>query len=375
MPPAKKKAAPTASAQRQTAEALAAQANKEYGPETVLLASQARLIRPRLQTGSIAFDAALGGGLPATQWSEIVGWESHGKTAFAFKTIAHNQRLNPDFMTLWVAAEEYDPLRAQQAGVDNSRVILVEENLMEVAFEITLEHMEERVADLVVIDSLAAMMPEAEDDGDMGDSNIGRHAKVVNQFFRKATKAGKRSLLEDDRPVAGICINQWRQKVGVVFGDPRTTPGGVGKNFHMHVRAEIKREDWIKGSGEKADPVGIRISINPFKNKTFRPRVGQGVTDFYFAASPPFVNGEYDDAKALLDWGVMYDIVEKASGGYRYENVFYRGRLAFHQATREQPDIAAKLYGEIIAAVNPDEHRALQAVAPVKATRRAVRRG
>lgn len=373
MPPAKK--APTAATQRRNAAALAATANKEYGPETVVLASEARLVRPRLQTGSVAFDAVLGGGLPANQWSEIVGWESHGKTAFAFKTIAHNQKYNPEFMTLWGAAEEFDPLRAQQAGVDLSRVILVEENVMEVAFSVILEHMEERVCDLVVIDSLAAMMPESEDDGDMGDHNVGRHAKVVNQFFRKAGKAGKRSLLEDDRPVAGICINQWRQKVGVMFGDNRTTPGGVGKNFHMHVRAEIKREDWIKDSDkERKDPVGIKISINPFKNKTFRPRVGNGVTDFYFAGSPPFVNGEYDDAKALLDWGVMYDVVEKASGGYRYENVFYRGRLAFHQATREQPDIAAAVYRQIIERVNPDEHEALQAVSAAKAPRRAVRR-
>lgn len=209
-----------------SAEALkiAAGINKKLGANTVVLAGDAQISK-RITSGSLTLDVVLGGGWPMNRWVELVGEASHGKTAIALRTIAANQKLNPDFTAVWIAAEDFDSKYAELCGVDNSRVLLVETNSMEDAFDAVIQFMESKAVDMVVVDSLPALVPSAEDEKHMEEFTVGRGALITNKFFRKVASATKRDLIESERPVLGIMINQYRMKIGVMHGDPRTTPG------------------------------------------------------------------------------------------------------------------------------------------------------
>jgi recombination protein RecA len=169
--------------------------NKRFGDNVVVVGKDIRddLI-PRVTTGSTTFDYILGGGLPANQWNELVGEPSHGKTAIALKTIAANQALNPEYTTVWVAAEQWVPEYAEMCGIDSSRVIVIETNIMEEAYDAVIAFAESKSVDAIVIDSLPALVPSAEDDKTMDEFTVGRGALLTNKFFRKAGAAMKRSL-------------------------------------------------------------------------------------------------------------------------------------------------------------------------------------
>ena len=209
---------------------ILAKINKKYGTDTIVLASEIKEGTGRLTTGSISFDVALGGGWPINQWHELVGEASNGKTAIALKTIAANQKRDPQFTTVWVAAEQWVPSYAEMCGVDVSRVYVISTNIMEEAYEAVIEITQSKSVDCIVIDSLPALIPTSEDEKEMEESTVGRGALLTNKFFRKVGKASKRSLTEPERPFIGLLINQWRSKIGVMYGDPRTTPGGLGKD-------------------------------------------------------------------------------------------------------------------------------------------------
>jgi len=194
-----------------SAEALkiAAGINKKLGANTVVLAGDAQLSQ-RITSGSLTLDVVLGGGWPMNRWVELVGEASHGKTAIALRTIAANQKINPDFTAVWIAAEDFDAKYAELCGVDNSRVLLVETNSMEDAFDAVIQFMESKAVDMVVVDSLPALVPSAEDEKHMEEFTVGRGALITNKFFRKVASATKRDLIESERPVLGIMINQYR---------------------------------------------------------------------------------------------------------------------------------------------------------------------
>ena len=256
--------------------------NKKMGDDTIVVGSEV-IETGRMTTGSVAIDVALGGGWPTNQWHELIGEASNGKTALALKTIAANQKKDPDFTTVWVAAEQWVPGYATICGVDTSRVFVISSNIMEEAYEAVIKITESKQVDCIVIDSLPALVPTTEDEKEMEESTVGRAALLTNKFFRKVGKASKRSLVSDERPFIGLIINQWRSKIGVMYGDPRTTPGGLGKDYAFFTRTEVRRDEWIEaGTGQEKRRVGQSIKFRIIKNKSAAP--GQvAVVDFYFA--------------------------------------------------------------------------------------------
>jgi recombination protein RecA len=244
--------------------------NKKMGEGTVLLGSEINVeMLPRFPTGSVTFDYVLGGGFPGNQWNELIGEPSHGKTLIALKTVAANQKKDSDFITVWVAAEQWVPEYAKMCGVDTTRVIVIETTVMEEAYDAVIKFAESKSVDCIVIDSLPALSPSPEVEKDMDEMTVGRGALLTNKFFRKVGAAMKRSMLEQERPILGIVINQWRFKIGVMHGDPRTTPGGVGKDYAFFTRCEVKRDEWIEiGPSGNKKRIGQRIRIRTLKNKT-----------------------------------------------------------------------------------------------------------
>lgn len=166
--------------------------NKKMGDDTIVLGSEITESGKRLTSGSVAVDVALGGGWPANQWHEIIGEASNGKTAIALKTIAANQARDPEFTTVWVAAEEWVPEYAQICGVDPSRVYVVSTNIMEEAYEAVVQIAQSKAVDCIVIDSLPALVPTTENAAEMETATVGRGALLTNKFFRKVGKASKR---------------------------------------------------------------------------------------------------------------------------------------------------------------------------------------
>ena len=246
--------------------------NKDYGAGTIVLGSDIIASPPRFTSGSLSIDVALGGGWPPNQWHEIIGEASNGKTALALKTVAANQRRDPEFTTIWVAAEEWVVGYAELCGVDASRVYVVSTNIMEEAYGAVIKFAESKAVDCIVVDSLPALVPSAEDDKEMEESTVGRGALLTNKFFRKVGKASKRSLVAPERPFIGIVINQYRMKIGVMYGDPRTTPGGLGKDYAFFTRTEVRRDEWIEsGTGQEKRRVGQSIKARIIKNKSAAP--------------------------------------------------------------------------------------------------------
>jgi len=327
------------SEQRETLESIVASINKKYGEDIIVQGNRVKEEVPRITTGVLAFDLMLGGGWPMNQWSEIIGDESSGKTALAYKTIAANQAADPDWIAMWVAAEEFVPDYAKAIGVDLERLWVVETNVMEHAYDLIIRAMENRAVDCIVLDSLPALVPGDEAEKMMEEFSVGLGARLTGKFFRKSSKAQKRSLINEDRGCTGLIINQWREKIGVMYGDPRTTPGGKAKNFHYFVRMEVKRDEWIK---EKDEPVGQTIRGRTMKNKTYRPQQVAQV-DFYFAASQGFKLGEFDTIKDIVNICIATDIITRAGAFYSYAGQKWQGKDSLLQGVREDLDLQAEL--------------------------------
>lgn len=326
--------------------ALAAKINKKLGDGTVVLGSDVATVQ-RMTTGSLSFDVILGGGWPMNQWVELVGEPSHGKTAVALKTISANQAKDPDFTVVWIAAEPWSTQYAELCGVDTSRVMVVETNVMEDAFDAVLSFCESKAVDLIVIDSLPALVPTAEDEKSMEEFTVGRGALMVNKFFRKALKATKRAMDGSERPVLGLVINQYRMKIGVMHGDPRTTPGGVGKDYAYSVRAEIKRDEWIElGTGQDKHRVGQTIRMRTIKNKTAPPQASAFV-DFYFDQGVVDA-GTYDYGKEIVALAVIKNVVERRGAWFYYGERKWNGAQALIDSIREEIDLKEELETQVL---------------------------
>lgn len=332
-----------------SAEALkiAASINKKLGANTVVLAGEAQL-PTRIPTGSLTLDVVLGGGWPMNRWVELVGEASHGKTAIALRTIAANQARDPNFSAVWIAAEDFDAKYAELCGVDTSRVLLVETNSMEHAFDAVIQFMESKAIDMVVIDSLPALVPGAEDDKTMEEFTVGRGAQLTNKFFRKVAAATKRDLIEAERPVLGIMINQYRMKIGVMHGDPRTTPGGLGKDYAYSIRAEVKRDEWLEvGTGQDKRRVGQTIRVRTIKNKTFPPQQ-TAYLDFYFAPGGAVDAGNYDTGKEIVALSILNGIVERRGGWLYYGDRKWQGAQALIDSLREEIDLRDQISAAVM---------------------------
>jgi recombination protein RecA len=277
------------------------------------------------------------------RWVELVGEASHGKTAIALRTIAANQKVNPDFTAVWIAAEDFDAKYAELCGVITERVILVETNSMENAYEAVIKFMESKAVDMVVIDSLPALVPGAEDEKEMDEFTVGRGALITNKFFRKVASATKRDLIESERPVLGMMINQYRMKIGVMHGDPRTTPGGLGKDYAYSVRCEIKRDEWLEvGTGQDKRRVGQTIRVRTIKNKTYPPQQ-TAYLDFYFSDGGPVDAGGYDSGKEIVALSILNGIVDRRGGWMYYGDRKWQGAQALIDSLREEIELRTEL--------------------------------
>ena len=323
--------------------------NKKFGENVLVVGEDIRAgLISKITTGSTTFDYILGGGFPANQWNELIGEASHGKTAIALKCIAANQALNPEHTTVWVAAEQWVPEYAEMCGVDTSRVIVVETNIMEEAYQAVIEFAKSKSVDAIVVDSLPALVPQPEMDKNMDEMTVGRGALLTNKFFRVVGDAMKRSLIEDERPVLGLIINQYRMKIGVMHGDPRTTPGGEGKNYAFFTRSEVRRDEWIEaGSGVNKQRVGQRIKIRTVKNKVAPPQ-RVAYIDYYFADHSIYSAGDYDFAKEIAAMVIVKGIVDRKGGWIYYGERKWQGQEALVNSIREEVDFMEELRDKVL---------------------------
>jgi len=332
------------------AKKIVAQLNKKFGAGVVVVASDIRSdIMPRFTSGSTTLDYVLGGGFPGNQWNELIGEPSHGKTAVALKTIAENQARDPNFTTVWVAAEQWVPEYAEMCGVDSSRVIVIETTIMEEAYQSVIQFAESQSVDAIVIDSLPALSPAPEMEKDMSEMTVGRGALLTNKFFRVVGAAMKRSLTENERPVLGIIINQYRMKIGVMHGDPRTTPGGQGKDYAFFTRCEIRRDEWIEiGPSGNKSRIGQRIKVRVLKNKTAPPQ-RVAYFDFYFADGGDCSVGQYDFAKEVASLAVVKGIIDRKGGWYYHGERKWQGIEPVIASIREEVDLKETLEKEVFS--------------------------
>lgn len=308
------------------------QIEKQFGKGSVMrLGETTGMNIEAIPTGSLDLDIALGvGGLPRGRIVEIFGPESSGKTTVALHAIAEAQKLGGS--AAFVDAEHaLDPVYARNLGVDIDNLIVSQPDTGEQALEITEALVRSGAIDVIVIDSVAALVPRAEIEGEMGDAHVGLQARLMSQALRKLAGAISKS-----RCVA-IFINQLREKVGIMFGNPETTPGGRALKFYASVRLDVRRIDNLKQGDEV---LGNRTRVKVVKNKV----------------APPFKQAEFDimygtgisREGSILDAAVNNNIVEKSGAWFSYGDVrLGQGRENAKQFLKENADIAGEIEGKI----------------------------
>lgn len=317
--------------------------NKKFGAGTIVLGSEINQPIPRMPSGSLTLDYILGGGWPANQWNEIIGEFSAGKTALALQTIAANQKRDPEWTAVWISAEPWVNDYALMNGVDTSRVIVVSTNIMEEAYGAAVHFAESKTVDCIVIDSLPALSPDEERGKEMDEFTVGRGALITNKFWRKVGSAMRRSMVEDERPVLGLLLNQWRMKIGVMHGDPRTRPGGKGLEYAMFTIVEVKRDEWIEvGKGESKRKVGQRVRARTMKNKTYPPQQ-VAYFDYYFDDGGTCGAGEIDFAKETVAMALVNQIITRGGAWFYYGDRKWQGVEALLSTLREEIDLKEEI--------------------------------
>lgn len=313
-------------------ETALAQIEKQYGQGAVMkLGDNAKMKVDAIPTGSLALDAALGiGGVPKGRIVEIYGPESSGKTTVALHIIAEAQKLGGE--VAFIDAEHaLDPVYAAVLGVDVDNVLVSQPDTGEQALEITEALVRSNAIDVVVVDSVAALVPKTEIEGDMGASHVGLQARLMSQALRKLA-----GVIAKSNCVA-IFINQLRDKVGVIYGNPETTTGGRALKFYASVRIDIRKGEAIKNGTEIiGNNVKCKIVKNkvapPFKVASFEILYGEGISRY----------GE------LVDLGVQFDIIKKSGTWFSYnETRIGQGKENAKQFLRDNPDIAKEVEDRI----------------------------
>jgi len=315
-------------------ETALSQIEKQFGKGAVMrLGQNAAMKVDAIPTGSLSLDIALGiGGLPKGRITEIYGPESSGKTTLALHCIAEAQKAGG--IAAFIDVEHaLDPVYAAALGVDIDELLVSQPDTGEDALEITESLVRSGAIDIIVIDSVAALAPKAEIDGEMGASHVGLQARLMSQALRKL--AGSISKLN----CVAIFINQLREKVGIMFGNPETTPGGRALKFYSSVRIDIRKIETLKAGGEV---VGSRTRAKVIKNKI----------------APPFREAEFDimygqgisRVGELLDLAVNADVIKKSGAWFSYDgNRIAQGRDNAKNFLRDNPEIAQKVEDELKA--------------------------
>ena len=315
-------------------ETALSQIEKQFGKGAVMrLGQNAAMKVDAIPTGSLSLDIALGiGGLPKGRITEIYGPESSGKTTLALHCIAEAQKAGG--IAAFIDVEHaLDPVYAAALGVDIDELLVSQPDTGEDALEITESLVRSGAIDIIVIDSVAALAPKAEIDGEMGASHVGLQARLMSQALRKL--AGSISKLN----CVAIFINQLREKVGVLFGNPETTPGGRALKFYSSVRIDIRKIETLKAGGEI---VGSRTRAKVVKNKI----------------APPFREAEFDimygqgisRVGELLDLAVNADVIKKSGAWFSYDgNRIAQGRDNAKNFLRDNPEVAQKVEDELKA--------------------------
>ena len=309
-------------------EAAMSQIEKQFGKGSVMKLGEYKAMEVEaVPTGALSLDIALGiGGVPRGRIIEIYGPESSGKTTLALHIIAEAQKQNGE--AAFIDAEHaLDPVYAKHLGVDIDNLLVSQPDTGEQALEITEALIRSGALDVVVVDSVAALVPKAEIDGDMGDSHMGLQARLMSQALRKLAGAINKSK------TVLIFINQLREKIGVMFGNPETTTGGRALKFYASVRMDIRKIENIKQDGEI---IGSRVRVKVVKNKV----------------APPFREAEFDIIYGkgiskegnILDTAVNLDIIEKSGSWFSYDgNRIGQGRENVKKFLRENPEIMAEV--------------------------------
>ncbi len=318
------------------------QIEKQFGKGSIMkLGESTHTQVETVPTGALALDIALGiGGFPRGRIIEVYGPESSGKTTVALHAIAEAQKLGGQ--AAFIDAEHaLDPLYASKLGVNIDELLLSQPDTGEQALEIAEALVRSGAVDIIVIDSVAALVPKAEIEGEMGDSHVGLQARLMSQALRKLSGAISKSK------TIAIFINQLREKVGIMFGNPETTPGGRALKFYSSIRLDVRRVETIKQGN---DMVGNRTRIKVVKNKV----------------APPFKQAELDimygegisREGSIVDMGTELDIVNKSGAWYSYEGErLGQGRENAKQFLKEHPEIALTIENKIreACAITPSQ--------------------
>jgi recombination protein RecA len=310
-----------------------AQIDKQFGKGSVMRLGERPVVQTAvIPTGSIALDVALGvGGLPRGRVIEIFGPESSGKTTVALHAVANAQR-NGGIAAFIDAEHALDPEYAKNLGVDTDALLVSQPDTGEQALEIADMLIRSGALDVIVIDSVAALVPRAEIEGEMGDSHVGLQARLMSQALRKIT-----GILSNSGTTA-IFINQLREKIGVMFGSPETTTGGRALKFYSSVRLDVRRIESLK---DGTDVVGNRTRVKVVKNKV----------------AAPFKQAEFDimygkgisREGSLIDVGVEQNIIRKSGAWYTYDgDQLGQGKEKAREFLKENPDVAAEIEKKIL---------------------------
>lgn len=309
---------------RKALEVAMSQIEKQFGKGSVMKLGEYKAMEAEaIPTGALSLDIALGiGGVPRGRIIEVFGPESSGKTTLALHIIAEAQKMGGE--AAFIDAEHaLDPVYARKLGVDIDNLIVSQPDTGEQALEITEALVRSGALDVVVVDSVAALVPKAEIDGEMGDSHMGLQARLMSQALRKLAGAINKSK------TVLIFINQLREKIGVMFGNPETTTGGRALKFYASVRMDIRKTEMMKQDGQV---IGNRVRVKVIKNKV----------------APPFREAEFDvlygkgisKVGNILDMAVNLDIVEKSGAWFSYNGQrISQGRENAKRYLEEHPDI------------------------------------
>jgi protein RecA len=324
---------------KQALDLAIAQISKQFGDGSIMkLGENHKVDVELLPSGCLSLDIALGGGYPKGRIIEIYGPESSGKTTLTLHAIAEIQKQGGT--AAFIDAEHaLDPAYARKLGVDTENLLVAQPDNGEQALEITETLVRSNAVDLIVVDSVAALVPQAEIDGDMGDAHMGLQARLMSQALRKLT-----GIINKSKATV-IFINQIRMKIGVMFGNPETTTGGNALKFYASVRADIRRTAQIK-SGD--DVIGNRTKVKIVKNKIAAP--------FRVAEFDIMYNEGISKTGDIIDLAVEHEVLGKSGAFYKYNDQnIGQGRENAKRYLLENPDVMAEIDAKVRAKIRGEE--------------------